>query len=377
MDFECIETWLALPEFRVTGQVMRPHDLALHLERRDTYLVCPRCQGSCARIKEGRQRCIRDWPILDRPVILRLHLGRFQCSDCHHRPWEQSETCGERVKWTERLYYQVRQEYLHGCPCHELASRYGLSARTVFRWTFEKSHGGRPRKLGRALGIDESSRRKGHCSNTIIVDLDKGRPITTLKGRRVEDVVAWFTSRPQAELDGVQVVVLDMSKSFYSSIHQVFGAQVEVIDRFHVVQQAVGALDGVLQAIQTQLEPEEAKELKKLRKRWLKLPNQLEVDALIARADWRRRFPQLREVIDWVQDLRKWFARKYDKPARAALWQLIERARESTLAPLQGVGGTLSRWFEPIARYIRGAADKAAYLMGCKSPYRQLPDSDG
>ena len=26
---------------------------------------------------------------------------------------------------------------------------------------------------------------------------------------------------------------------------------------------------------------------------------------------------------------------------------------------------------------VRGAADKAAYLMGCKSPYRQLPDSDG
>ena len=67
---------------------------------------------------------------------------RLKCSDCHHRPWEQSETFGERVKWTERLYHQVRQEYLHGCPGHELASRYGRSARTVFRWTFEKSHGG-------------------------------------------------------------------------------------------------------------------------------------------------------------------------------------------------------------------------------------------
>src|SRR4029450_4954533 len=113
MDFECIEAWLELPEFRVTGQVMRPHDLELHLERRDTYLVCPRCQGSCARIKESRQRCIRDLPILDPPVTLRLPLGRLKCSDCHHRPWEQSETFGERVKWTERLYHQVRQAYLH------------------------------------------------------------------------------------------------------------------------------------------------------------------------------------------------------------------------------------------------------------------------
>ena len=291
--------------------------------------------------------------MFERPVTLRLHIRRFKCSDCHHRPWEKSETFGDHVKGTERLYEQVRQAFLHGCPCQELARRYGLSARTVFRWTCEKSRGGRPRKRGRALGIDAYSRRKGHRYNTIIVDLDNGRPITTLKGRRVADVVRWFQSRPQAELDGVEVVVLDMSKSFYWAIHQVFGDQVEVIDRFHVVQQAVGALDRVLRSVHKQLNPDEAKALTKLRKRWLKLPHQLEVDALIARADWRRRFPELREVIDWVQDLRKWFERTYDKPARAALWQLIERARASALAPLQDVSGTLSRWFEPIARYIR------------------------
>jgi transposase len=353
MDFHCIEMLLNLPEFRVIDQVIRPRELQLSLERRDSYLVCPHCQGCCSRIKESRERCIRDLPILDRPVTLQVHIRRFKCSDCHHRPWEKSETFGERVKWTDRLYHQVRQEFLHGCPCEELAHRYGLSARTVFRWTFEKSHGARPRKLGRALGIDEYARRKGHRYNTIIVDLDKGRPITTFKGRRVEDVVAWFKSRPQEELDQVEVVVLDMSKSFYSAIQEVFGDQVQVIDRFHVVKQAVDTLDSVLRSVQKQLDRDEAKAFKKLRRRWLKSANQLNVDELIARADWRRRFPELREVIDWIQDLRKWFERKYEKPAREALLKLIERARESTQEALQGIAGTLSRWFEPIARYIR------------------------
>ncbi len=105
--------------------------------------------------------------------------------------------------------------------------------------------------------------------------------------------------------------------------------------------------------MQKQLELDESNELKKLRRRWLKSANQLNVDELIARADWRRRFPELREVIDWVQDLRTWFERKYDKPAREALLKLIERARESALEPLQSVAGTLRRWFEPIVRYIR------------------------
>src|SRR3989441_6952487 len=353
MDFHCLEVLLGLPEFRVIHQVLGPQQLELHLERRDKHVVCPQCGTCCSRVKESRPRCLRDLPILEHPVMLWLHLRRFECPDCRHRPWERSETFGERTKWTQRLYHQVRAEFLRGCPGNELARRYGLSARTVFRWTFEGSRGGRPRKLGRAIGIDEYARRKGHRYNTLIVDLDKGQPIAMFKGRRADEVMAWFTSRPQDELDRVEVVVLDMSKPFFSAVKAVFGDKVHVIDRFHVVQQAVSALDEVLRSVQKQLDHEEAKELKKLRKRWLKSADQLHVDELIARYEWRRRFPALRETIDWVQDLRKWVDRTYDKPAREAVCKLIERASQSVQEPLQRIAGTLHRWFEPIARYIR------------------------
>jgi transposase len=353
MDFHCLEVLLGLPEFRVIHQVLGPQQLALHLERRDHHIVCPQCGTCCTRVKESRPRCIRDLPILERPVMLWLHLRRFECPDCRHRPWETSATFGEQVKWTERLYTRVREECLRGCPCRELAHRYGLSARTVFRWTFERSRGGRPRKLGRAIGIDEYARRKGHHYNTLIVDLDKGQPIATLQGRRADDVMAWFKSRPQDERDRVEVVVLDMSKTFFAAIKEVFGDKVHVIDRFHVVQQAVDVLDEVLRSVQKQLDPEEAKALKKLRKRWLKSADQLNVDELIARYEWRRRFPKLRETLDWVQDLRTWFERKYEKPAREALVKLIERASQSAQEPLHRIAGTLTRWFDPIVRYIR------------------------
>jgi transposase len=353
MDVYGIESLLGLPEFRVVDQIIRPKQLELHLQRRETSIVCARCQTCCSHVQDSRPRCLRDLPILERPVVLRLHLRRFECPECHHRPWEKSETFGARVKWTERLYQQVRAEFLGGCPGRELARRYGLSERTVFRWTFERSRGGRLRQLGRAIGIDEYARRKGHRYNTSIVDLDKGRPIATFRGRRAEEVIAWFKSRPQAELDRVEVVVLDMSKTYASAIQELFGESVQVIDRFHVVKFAVDALDEVLRSVQKQLAPEEAKALKKLRRRWLKSPNQLNVDELIARADWRRRFPQLREMVDWVQDLRRWFERQYEKPAREALVKLIERASQSAQEPLTRMAGTLTRWFEPIVHYIR------------------------
>jgi transposase len=353
MDFHCIEALLDLPEFRVIGQVLGPKQLELHLERRANAIVCPRCQACCSRVKESRRRCIRDLPILEHPVALWLHVRRFECRACQHRPWEKSETFGPRTKWTERLYNQVRQEFLRGCPGQELARRYGLSERTVFRWTFERSRGGRPRKLGRVIGIDDYARRKGHRYNTLIVDLDTGKPIVTFQGRRADDVVTWFRSRPQEELARVEVVVADMSKPYASAIKEVFGNQVQVIDRFHVVQQAVETLDAVLSSVKKQLDKDEAKELKKLRKRWLKSANQLDVKELIARYDWCRRFPELRETLNWVQDLRKWFDRKYEKPAREALLKLIERASQSAQEALERIAGTLTRWFEPIVRYIR------------------------
>src|SRR3981189_1832814 len=105
MDFHCLEALLGLPEFRVIAQVFGPQQLEVHLQRREDHLVCPRCQACCSHVKESRRRRLR--------------------------PWETSATFGERVKWTERLYHQVRQEFLRGCPCKELARRYGLSERTV------------------------------------------------------------------------------------------------------------------------------------------------------------------------------------------------------------------------------------------------------
>src|SRR5947209_16699861 len=49
-----------------TRQVMNPKQLEFPLERRDTFIVCPRCQRCCSRVQDSRPRCIRDLPILER-----------------------------------------------------------------------------------------------------------------------------------------------------------------------------------------------------------------------------------------------------------------------------------------------------------------------
>ena len=69
MDFHCIDMLLALPEFRVIHPIMSAQQLDVHLERRATSIVCPRCQMCCSRVKESRPRCIRDSLLLDSRVV--------------------------------------------------------------------------------------------------------------------------------------------------------------------------------------------------------------------------------------------------------------------------------------------------------------------
>ena len=127
MDFYGMEACIDLPAFQadVINQVIRPQQLDLHLERRERTIMCPHCETCCSRVKESRTRGLRDWPMLERPVMLWLPLRRFACRACPHRPWETRATFGERVKWTERLDPQVRSRHRpgswgqagRGCAC--------------------------------------------------------------------------------------------------------------------------------------------------------------------------------------------------------------------------------------------------------------------
>lgn len=89
MDFHCIEAFLNLPEFRIIQQVVSSQELTLHLERRDTAIICPRCRTSCSRVKERRPRCLRDLPIRERPVmrVLPTSLRETRFSMAYSHPY--------------------------------------------------------------------------------------------------------------------------------------------------------------------------------------------------------------------------------------------------------------------------------------------------
>ncbi len=56
------------------------------------------------------------------------------------------------------------------------------------------------------VGIDDWSRRRGHRFGTIVVDLERHRPVDLLPDRCADSVAAWLARRP-----GITVVARDRS----------------------------------------------------------------------------------------------------------------------------------------------------------------------
>ena len=58
------------------------------------------------------------------------------------------------------------------------------------------------------IGIDDWAQRQGHTYGTIIVDLDRHRPVDVLPDRTAETVAAWMQAHPE-----VKVVARDRAEA--------------------------------------------------------------------------------------------------------------------------------------------------------------------
>jgi transposase len=208
---------------------------------------CPLCRRSSTRVHSRYWRTVADQPWGGRPVAIRLQVRRFRCTN---------EACTRRI-FVERLPDLAPVAARRTPPLRAALERIGfatsaragarlatvlgmpLSARTLLRLLHAAPTPAHP--TPRVLGIDEFAWRRGRQFGTILVDLERRRPVDLLVDRDADSVAAWLRRHP-----GIQIIARDRSGLYADAARRGAPGARQVVDRWHLLDNLGDALEQFL-----------------------------------------------------------------------------------------------------------------------------------
>lgn len=234
-----------------------PDSSALHLERVSVALGvaeiivssarpmghCPRCGMPAARVHSRYERTLQDLPWQGTRVKIRWRSRKFFCD---------TPGCEQRI-FTERLPTITWRYGRRTVRCRDavlclgltlggeegsrVANYLGLSLsgdtllreiRNAPRVPFDEPH---------VIGVDDWALRRGHEYGTLIVDLERHRPLDLLPGRTWEVFSDWLAQHPS-----VEVVSRDRAECYAHGANAGAPQASHVADRWHLLQNLREAL---------------------------------------------------------------------------------------------------------------------------------------
>jgi transposase len=239
-----------LPGFVVEHVHTAAPTLLIEARSRTPEACCPDCHAPSAQVHSHYTRQLRDLPVVAQPMRLRLHVRRFRCPTptCPRRTFAERlpALAPVRAQRTVRFTETIRGfgGEAGGAAGARMATRLRmpLSGDTVLRILHSTPLASRP--TPRVLGIDDFALRKGRVYGTILVDLERRRPVDLLPERTAETVATWLHDHP-----GVAIITRDRAQDYARGAAAGAPEATQVADRFHLLCNLHEVLTRYLQRI--------------------------------------------------------------------------------------------------------------------------------
>lgn len=332
-------------------------DLRLDFPSGSTF-ECPECKRSGCKVHDTTERTWRHLDFFQHQTLLHARQPRVACPEHGVKtvtpPWARP---GSGFTLLMEAYIMLLiQNGMTPTHVARLTRIHDTRIWRVLQHYVDAARAKADFSEARALGVDETSRRRGHNYITVFMDLDRASVLFATEGKdssTIKTFKADFKAHRGVPKQ-IQEVCLDMSGAFIKGLREEFPNAAQTYDSFHLMQLLNKAVDEVRRE-----EQKGRPELKRTRWVWLK-------------NDWNRTerekrvFDQLRASgLKTVRatHLKSVFQDIFGEPDPAIAERYLKRwyfwATHSRLAPMIKAAKTIKKHWDGVLRWFRSRLTNA------------------
>ena len=329
------------------------------VDKTSEFEVCPYCTNKCSSAYDRVVHTVKDAPLRNKHVVLKIRKRRFKCKNCKKIFRESIRGIFKGYRTTQRFRKHVMWCASQFSNLSRVSRTCNISSWFVYKAFYEQIDL-EVRKYQtpwpRTLGIDEHSFMRHEkygfkefatvfvdYNNQKVRELSYGRYAPTLRG---DENLLKIPGR-----ENVRNVVMDLSQSFKNYVQEMFPEAIITADKFHVVKLLSGAVQKHVKALMNEKIIEtRGNPLRKLLLRdrtKLAFHQRFVIDTILENT------PELREIYRAKESIMSLYRIRGYNQAKRAFTKMTDILARSRVKEVKRFRRTLLKWRVEILNYFR------------------------
>ena len=320
--------------------------------RKTAKYPCPKCGKMCERYDdEETERVWRHGDVVFFPCYVHCRRPRIKCEDGIHvvtAPWARPNS---RYTLLFESYAMLLMKSMPVENARKLMRISHTSMTGIMKYWVKKAVNEDDLSKVRAICVDETSFKKGQSYVTVISDAQARRVIDVEKGRDRDTITAFSYKLEEkgGDCNKITQYISDMSSVYMGAKEECFPKAKQIIDKFHVKQIMLKAMDEVRREEQGKTQSRKQSSGRKL----LMIPESKQNENQKAAIDTlSKKYPKTGRAYRMVQQIDDMYKCKDINEAEEVFDKMIRWMRRSRLEPMKRVANSLKSNKQEILNYF-------------------------